>query len=87
MWIWYVSQSNGGSLSSIISTAHAVRDQHVMIKAGDGTAAWSQFSPGLVSTLHANGVKVCAWQYVYGNHPIFEAEVGAPRSTTEPTAC
>ena len=48
-----------------------------MIKSGDGTGAWSQFNPQLVSTLHAAGLKVCAWQYVYGNHPIFEAEVGA----------
>ena len=77
MWIWYVSQSNGGSLSAIISTARRYGISTVMIKAGDGTSAWSQFSPGLVSTLHANGLKVCAWQYVYGNHPIFEAEVGA----------
>jgi hypothetical protein len=38
---------------------------------------WSQFSPSLVSTLHAHGLRVCAWQYVYGNHPITEAYVGA----------
>jgi Putative peptidoglycan binding domain len=77
MWVWYVSQSNGGSLSSIVSTAHAYGLNTLMVKAGDGTGAWSQFGTGLVSTLHANGLKVCAWQYVYGNHPIFEAEVGA----------
>ena len=28
-------------------------------------------------TSHANGLKVCGWQYVYGNQPIYEAEVGA----------
>jgi hypothetical protein len=77
MWIWYVSQSSGGSLSSIISTARTYGVSTVMIKAGDGTSAWSQFSPGLVSTLHANGLKVCAWQYVYGNNPTAEAGVGA----------
>jgi hypothetical protein len=77
MWIWYVSQSNGGNLSSIISTARRYGLGTVMIKAGDGTGAWSQFSSGLVSTLHANGLRVCAWQYVYGNNPILEAGVGA----------
>jgi hypothetical protein len=77
MWIWYVSQSNGGSLSSIISRARANGIGTLLIKGGDGTGVWSQFSPGLVSTLHASGLHVCAWQYVYGNHPIFEAEVGA----------
>ena len=30
-----------------------------------------------MSTLHAHGLRVCAWQYVYGNHPITEAYVGA----------
>ncbi len=29
------------------------------------------------SALHANGIKVCAWQYVYGNAPVTEAYKGA----------
>src|SRR5436305_5456276 len=53
MWIWYVSQSSGGSLSSIVSMAHRYGIATLMIKAGDGTSTWSQFSPGLVSALHA----------------------------------
>jgi hypothetical protein len=77
MWIWYVSQSSGGSLSSIISTSHRYGISTLMIKAGDGTGAWSQFNSELVSALHGSGIKVCAWQYVYGNNPIGEAEVGA----------
>ena len=27
--------------------------------------------------LHAGGLRVCAWQYVYGNHPVTEAYMGA----------
>lgn len=77
MWIWYVSRSSGGSLSSILFMAHHYGLSTVMIKSGDGSSMWSQFSPSLVSTLHANGLRVCAWQYVYGNHPITEASVGA----------
>jgi len=77
MWIWYVSQSNGGNLASIASTAHNYGVTTLMIKAGDGSAAWSQFSSSLVSYFHSQGISVCAWQYVYGVHPIFEAEVGA----------
>ncbi len=77
MWIWYVSQSNGGDLSSIVATAHAYGVSTLMIKSGDGAGAWSQFNSQLVADLHANGLKVCAWQYVYGNQPIYEAEVGA----------
>ena len=77
MWIWYVSASGNGSLSSIIATAHQYGISTVTIKAGDGATAWSQFNPSLVSTLHAAGIHVCAWQYVYGNYPVQEAEVGA----------
>jgi hypothetical protein len=77
MWIWYVSRSNRGSLTSIIATAHHYGISTLMIKAGDGSVAWSQFNRSLVSTLHAAGVHVCAWQYVYGNYPRVEAQVGA----------
>jgi hypothetical protein len=77
MWIWYVSQSNGGNLSSIIGTARAHGIGTLLIKAGDGTGVWSQFSSQLVSALHASGLRVCAWQYVYGSNPIGEAQVGA----------
>jgi hypothetical protein len=77
MWIWYVSASNGGSLSSIIATARQYGMSTLFVKAGDGTGAWSQFNRQLVSSLHARGLKACAWQYVYGNNPAGEAQVGA----------
>src|SRR5579884_2836771 len=77
MWVWYVSQSNGGDLASIVATARRYGISTLMVKAGDGYFRWSQFSPQVVASLHANGLKVCAWQYVYGDNPIYEAEVGA----------
>jgi hypothetical protein len=77
MWIWEVSQSDGGNLASIVATARSYGISTLIIKAGDGTSAWSQFNPELVATLHDGGLNVCAWQYVYGDHPIYEAGVGA----------
>ena len=77
MWIWYVSRSNGGTLSSIISNARRYGISTLMIKSSDGPTVWSQFNSSLVSSLHANGLHVCAWQYVYGNHPLLEAQAGA----------
>jgi Putative peptidoglycan binding domain len=77
MWIWYVSRSAGGNLSSIVAMAHRHAVGTVMVKSGDGSKYWSQFSSHLVDTLHQGGLKVCAWQYVYGSHPKPEAEVGA----------
>ncbi len=78
MWIWELPQVDGGNLASIIATAHRYGVGTLMIKSSDGTTFWSsQFSHQLVAALHAGGLKVCAWQYVYGNHPVTEAYMGA----------
>jgi hypothetical protein len=77
MWIWLVSDSSGGGIATIISQAHQYGIGTLIIKSGDGTGVWSQFNSQLVSDLHSAGLRVCGWQYVYGNHPLAEAEVGA----------
>src|SRR5581483_5718140 len=74
MWIWYVSQAEGGNLSSIIARAKRNGVSTLMIKSGDGTSYWSQFSRNLISTLHRSGFSVCAWQFVYGSNPVGEAK-------------
>jgi Putative peptidoglycan binding domain len=77
MWIWELPSSNGGNLSSIVARARRNGVSTLMIKSGDGSGTWSQFNPQLVSSLHADGLRVCAWQYVYGTNPVAEAQVGA----------
>jgi hypothetical protein len=77
MWIWYVSRSSGGNPTTIAQTARASGVQTLFVKSGDGTTYWSQFSSRLVYFIHRNGVRVCAWQYVYGRDPVGEARVGA----------
>jgi hypothetical protein len=77
MWIWYVSLANHGNVSSIISQAKAYGISTLIIKSGDGTSYWSQFSSQLVSTLHHSGLHVCGWQFVYGTNPVGEANTGA----------
>jgi len=78
MWIWYLSQSDGGSLSAIVAQAHAAGVTTVFVKSSDGSSNyWSQFSPELVAQMHANGLHVCAWQFVYGSGPAGEASLGA----------
>ena len=78
MWIWYVDKSSGGSVASIVAQAHAADVTTLFIKSSDGPSNyWSQFSPQLVAELHANGLKVCAWQFVYGSDPVGEANLGA----------
>ena len=82
MWIWYVNKANGGNTDAIVAQARAHGVSTVFVKAGDGGSYWSQFTPGLVSALKAGGLRVCAWQYVYGTNPSAEAAVAA-RAITE----
>jgi hypothetical protein len=77
MWIWVLSASNGGNLSSIASRAHRYGIGTLYIKSSDGSGMWSQFNSGVVHTLHSYGIRVCAWQFVYGNYPTLEAAAGA----------
>ncbi|MGH2873324.1 MAG: peptidoglycan-binding protein, partial [Solirubrobacteraceae bacterium] len=78
MWIWELPSVAHGDVSQIIATAHAYGVRTLLVKSSDGTSFWSsQFDPQLVSALHAGGLRVCAWQYVYGRHPITEAYMGA----------
>jgi peptidoglycan hydrolase-like protein with peptidoglycan-binding domain len=78
MWIWYMSHSSGGSVAAIAAQAHAAGVGTVYVKSSDGPSNyWSQFSPQLVAELHAAGLHVCAWQYVYGSSPAGEAALGA----------
>jgi hypothetical protein len=77
MWVWYVSRSDGGSAGAIIARAKRFDIGTVYIKAADGGGAWSQFSRSLVRALHAGGLDVCAWQFVYGDSPVAEAKAAA----------
>jgi hypothetical protein len=77
MWIWVMASSNGGSIDSIAAQAHRHGINTLMIKSGDGTGTWSQFSSSMVAAFHRRGIHVCAWQYVYGSAPATEAHVGA----------
>ena len=77
MWIWYLSRAQGGNVNRIAKQAHKRGIEYVLVKSGDAGHTWSQFSPSLVSALHARGLKVCGWQFVYGDNPKGEAKVGA----------
>lgn len=77
MWIWILSRTEGGNLERIAAKAKLYGIRTLYIKNGDGTNSWDQFSPGMVSYFHSQGLKVCGWQYVYGAKPIGEAYVSA----------
>ncbi len=77
MWIWYLSRSEGGSPTAIAAQAQAHGVRTVYVKSADGTGVWSQFTSTAVAALKATGLRVCGWQFVYGNDPIGEARAAA----------
>jgi Putative peptidoglycan binding domain len=82
MWIWYVSKSSGGDPAAITAQAKRYGVVTVFIKSSDGGSWWSQFSPELLAALKAGGLRVCAWQYVYGDQPAAEAALGVRAAQT-----
>jgi hypothetical protein len=78
MWIWELSRSEAGNPAAIAARARSAGISTVFIKSSDGaTSRWAQFNPQIVAALHANGLRACAWQFVYGNDPLGEAGLGA----------
>ena len=77
MWIWELNNSSGGDPNAIIAKARANHIRTVYIKSGDHGHYWSQFSTSLVSRLKQAGLKVCGWQFVYGDDPKGEAAAAA----------
>jgi len=73
MWIWEMPNTERGNVANIIARAKAHDISTVFVKSGDGDHNWSQFTPSLISQLHAGGLQVCAWPYVYGKKPDAEA--------------
>jgi hypothetical protein len=77
MWVWELPNTEGGNSSAIAQRALGNNVSTVFIKSGDGTSYWDQFSPQLVADLKSRGLRVCAWQYVYGRDPAGEAATAA----------
>jgi Putative peptidoglycan binding domain len=77
MWIWRVSRSSGGVPAQMAARAAQHQVGTVIIKAADGRTRWGQFNRPLVAALKQQGLRVCAYQFVYGRYPRAEAERGA----------
>jgi hypothetical protein len=75
MWIWEMQDTDRGNVAAIIAQAKQYKIRALLIKSSDGTTMWSQFSKTLVTDLHEAGLKVCAWQFVYGLRPLIEANL------------
>src|SRR5579883_1995291 len=73
-WIWVVpnAEANVGatSVQGLINYEKSLGVRFLIVKGADGgdTADWTQFNSDLVTRCHAAGIKVFAFQYVYGSY-------------------
>ena len=79
MWIWTLSQTEGGDLNKIIKLARSHDITTVFVKSSDSDHLYPrsepQFTTDLVTTLRRAGIRTCAWPFVYGNVPTAEANM------------
>jgi hypothetical protein len=77
MFTWILNRCEGGDIGQIIKKAQEAQITFLMPKIADGPYEYEANRPylkNLVEMAHAAGIKIIAWQYVYGQNPIAEAE-------------
>ena len=74
MWIWYCALERRNLSGS--SPPRTGTDQHTDHQELPTAPPRGRSSTHWSARLHAAGLNVCAWQYVYGDHPVFEARSG-----------
>lgn len=84
-FIWQVSRCEGGSPAAIADRAVSAGLSHVLLKVAERTYAYGVDRQGrdlvlaAASELHARGLQVWGWHYVYGDKPVAEAEIAVRR--------
>ncbi len=84
--IWKVPSCEGGNAAQIAAAAQAAGLTHVLIKIADGPYPYNvdkttkvDLVPPVVAALHAKGIQVWGWHYVYGYNPVAEAQMAVQR--------
>jgi hypothetical protein len=75
IWIWQLSNCEGGNLDAIVTRLKSNHVDNVILKAADGVDAWQQWNAQTIGKLKAAGIKVIGWQYSYGPKKDVAAEV------------
>ena len=66
MWIWIAGAARAAASTRSPRAPGETASRTVFLKSGDGDQLWASSLPAIVSALKRRGLKVCAWQYVYG---------------------
>lgn len=66
LWVVDLPEADGGGADALIARARASGAQSILLRLPDAGRGLGEFSSSLVASLKAGGVRLCAWQYVFG---------------------
>jgi hypothetical protein len=85
-YVWKIRSVENGDPSAIANAAYKAGLSHVLLKIADGIYPFNidtntriDLVPPVVTALHAKGIAVWGWHYVYGYDPASEARVAIQR--------
>jgi hypothetical protein len=84
IFIWQIKPILNGNPAAIADAALDAGLTHVVVKVADGRYKYNFYNgqdlvPAVVDQLRQRGLKVWGWHYVYGAHPVEEANIAAVR--------
>jgi hypothetical protein len=86
IFIWKIAACENGDPNAIAALAQQANLSHVLLKIADGVGSYNfdydhgiDLLPPVVQALHARGIQVWGWHYVYGNDPVGEANKAIQR--------
>ena len=72
LWVNAIPALENGQ--QLLAQAGGSHVRTLYVKAAEGSSVEPQFTPALLGELHAAGIAVCAWTFVYGTSPVAEAQ-------------
>ena len=84
-FIWKIQGCENGDSSAIARLAAQAGLSHILVKIADGTYSYNldtskrDLVPPVVQSLHAAGIQVWGWHYLYGDDPLGEANKAIQR--------
>jgi hypothetical protein len=71
--LWLAHPPTTSTPQQVAATAEQAGIHTLFVKAAEGSTLEPGYTPTLVSSLAGQGISVCAWTFVYGQHPAAEA--------------
>lgn len=73
LWVVDLPEADGGTAEALVARARAARADTILLRLPNLGRGLGEFNTALVDALKVQGVRLCAWQYLFGEDPEAEA--------------